>query len=1664
MYPSVPDVVEYQLPESIRNSENSQFIALLKHYYNWLVEKGQPTEFIHNIMSYRDIDLTDAGFRQHLTTSLLDAIPSYSKADRKLLTKHIADFLRSKGTYESFQFLMTAIYGEEMEMVWNSNNILRPSANEYSRRATLAIESTLDWKLVEGSEIVQTSPKPARAIIESCTSTTHNGKQIQWLELNDKSVVGKFVPGSKVKVLKNNVNRSWYYEEGYYQPKTFANGSLTFYAVTEKARPYENLIVKQIGSTFRCVVDKFVSRYKESGRTRVTLTVKDVTGTFVPGNEIYIFAPTVENTLYTYESFETGVVSNAIVNVNTINGGSLYSVGDRIQFLNGSGINVDGYIADVSAGGIDSVNIIKKGYGYSVGDVLQTIDENTGGSGAIVEVSNIDGIDGQIDLVSELNTIQIVHGGSGYVVNDELEIPGGSGFPPARVKVATVDATWSFIGVKVTASGSRYPRYTKIALINHATNTLISGFAATPVFNTVGGITAVTVTSVPTISVDTLSIIANGYGAVASAVLVSGAVDSITLNNGGVNYVDPIVEVQGDGTGAVYTVEHSNGVITGFTKVRGGSGYTFANIVIKERYGTGFTAVPLIRNQAGSSGSITSVTILERGEYTAVPPCFNVQPDTVTGSGEGAVFNMDFRLKSATLANNGQFYHAIQTEVSGNGEGAVLVPIIRDGVVSSLRKNSGGSGYTYAYVFIEGGTGFVGRANIVSGAVDSITIINGGFGYNTGSVVTIMGDGVGASYDLLGVGNIKQGVLQTVYVKDGGKNYYYGTTITCPASEPGSISATLTPIIENGVIKSVLSNGGEGYVESDLSNLVISRGTEPIVTAVISGFGGVIGSTALDQGSGYWSQSEVTPLSLTASIGTGAKFLPTLSDKGEFVKVDVLDGGSGYTLSSTITVSGGAGTGAVLKPVVFGGRITDVVIENSGSGYKYGTYAVIVGDGIDAVLTPIVETGITSVEVVNGGQLYSSSATIIVTDTDRVGTGNIDAVIKPVIKNGVITDLKIIKKGTGYVKPVLTVGKPGPGYGAELIAVAKRNIKQLNINNKGSGYTYADVIIVGDGESANFSLKFDKLGSIDTVTLTNPGTGIVATPKAIITDPSNYGAVSKVKIKAPGGGYRNTPILVLPNKYDMYGNIIATGAKFTCFGSRIGSVRSVMFDNHGAGYDDAPTPIFPIVAQLVENAAFKVGETVTIKSGLYKDVDSTNYTLLENGGRVLLENGDLLTLDKDESYFDKGVTAKVIDFDYDRNIIKLLSGSDIFTLVSERNETIITQNHIKIVDEMSGSFDVGNVIVGSKSGAHATIKHLNRANGTAVKGGNGWTAFSYANDVGMLNNKLSVIADNQKFQDYAYVIRTGIAIKDYEKLVKETVHPAGFSMFGEVVTQTMTPMGILDEIGYNKLLTIVYILSISADYQSGPEWSETSELFGDYTKFNYKFLPISHVKDMKIHQTSDIIFKNYEDYVGSPIVSTLLEKWTASTGARLLRDVGLAPDGSMTLHRLSDNNTGAAANYSSSVVSNIGDKYSFKIFVKKQTNPQSYPAFEILNDTANRTRMSLNTETGEVFSILGSANSKTIILDMGDYWHVEVQHVATSTSTKFFIYPALGFTTSLSVVDNMALGYVEVSKPIVKKITGLTPYATRIRAVNSQYVPQKWYIASQETEINISNI
>lgn len=321
------------------------------------------------------------------------------------------------------------------------------------------------------------------------------------------------------------------------------------------------------------------------------------------------------------------------------------------------------------------------------------------------------------------------------------------------------------------------------------------------------------------------------------------------------------------------------------------------------------------------------------------------------------------------------------------------------------------------------------------GAIDSVSIINGGTGYPAGIQTTVSVSGTttgsGATAHVT-VG--ASGVITDVIIDTGGSGYTLGATMTISGSGTGAV---LTPVIVAGeVTGTTIVSGGVGYVNGEA--VVITVGGAKVIPAVNSS--GTITSLILaDSGVGY--TGSVTLTVNTPSTGSGlygnpSALLSGIVHDGKLKHVNIIDPGQNYPYATATTISiVGDGTGAELIPVIDDGEIVSVIVENQGQDYTYANLIAVGSGGSGAVLR-IQQTGsdfasnqslveqttspgaIYYINVTNGGNNYSNTTTVeIVGD----GTG---AVAVPTIVSGVITKFTMTSFGSGYTYANLVVEDP----------------------------------------------------------------------------------------------------------------------------------------------------------------------------------------------------------------------------------------------------------------------------------------------------------------------------------------------------------------------------------------------------------------------------------------------------------------------------------------------------------------------------------------------------------------------------------------------------------------------------------------------------------------
>ena len=233
--------------------------------------------------------------------------------------------------------------------------------------------------------------------------------------------------------------------------------------------------------------------------------------------------------------------------------------------------------------------------------------------------------------------------------------------------------------------------------------------------------------------------------------------------------------------------------------------------------------------------------------------------------------------------------------------------------------------------------------------------------------------------------------------------------------------------------------------------------------------------------------------------------------------------------------------------------------------------------GSNATVKAIPSGPVTSVSVVTSGANYTSAPLVSFSSVGGNGyTSNptvtvasnagVNANITASAVNGVVTTLNIVFGGTGYaLNDVLNFSGPGVG--------AVGHVSTVN----GSGVITGVVLdAYGSGATATANMTYDPstgLGTVNSITITSPGSGYVSNPIVSLSNGGGAGATATAAITtsflnnftvtAGGSGYLYPPIVQISG-----GGGSGAVAEAVVQG---GVVKSINIISSGAGYTFAPT-------------------------------------------------------------------------------------------------------------------------------------------------------------------------------------------------------------------------------------------------------------------------------------------------------------------------------------------------------------------------------------------------------------------------------------------------------------------------------------------------------------
>jgi hypothetical protein len=475
--PNTSILVPYQVPEFIRdNPDYSTFILFLKSYYEWFEQSGTANTpgntgaISKNLLDYKDIDKTPDQFLDSFYNDFLNYFPKEILADKTKVTKLAKELYKSKGTPSSYRFLFRVLYNSDVDFFFTKDVVLRPSSGKWYVAKSLRLLSTnTNFLNINNLRLFGITSKAIATVENSLAAGTKT-------EVFISNILRLFNSGEFVKVVDSN-NQDVYFKDGEIVSSTTSGAEI--------------LTAKIVGQ---------ISQIKINPNYRGQNYVGYDSDTGYPGDPIVIYGGLSSNTGIGAEAKVGTVTTGSVVSIATLFGGYGYreDPNTQIVFTNLVGRSPRTPIATVGSvnvasstmanvrisidyiGLAGSTLINAAAYSWSTANTLATansriantliytsfttypissvIVQNGGGGLTQKPVAtaqsvyqraysgSYSGTNADLKNLGILAPIQIVSGGAGYVVNDRINILGGTG-AGAYANVITVSGTGAITSV-----------------------------------------------------------------------------------------------------------------------------------------------------------------------------------------------------------------------------------------------------------------------------------------------------------------------------------------------------------------------------------------------------------------------------------------------------------------------------------------------------------------------------------------------------------------------------------------------------------------------------------------------------------------------------------------------------------------------------------------------------------------------------------------------------------------------------------------------------------------------------------------------------------------------------------------------------------------------------------------------------------------------------------------------------------------------------------------------------------------------------------------------------------------------------------------------------------------------------------------------------------------
>jgi hypothetical protein len=599
-----------------------------------------------------------------------------------------------------------------------------------------------------------------------------------------------------------------------------------------------------------------------------------------------------------------------------------------------SGVNIS------NGGTVTALTRTNVGAGYtSVPTIAISPPTTAGGTTATATVTSMG-----------INLVTIVSGGTGYAVNDEILISGGTFTTQARYRITAVSA-----GVVTTLTPITTPNYQALPTNPASTTTAIgTGSGLTLTVN--WAVTGQSFTAGSGYIEQPTVTFSGGGGSGAAAYATVGTTTVVRSLGATMQFNTPggtqfAVSDSASTSAAYWQAVGGNatadlrtagaGVIAGVISTQTAVPILFRTAFLEQfRVAHTASAVNYFQVQGSATGNATGPIMSMQGSDANIST-------QIQGKGTGSVAVLTPTSLGGTVGNTSelfaakgfntnqailrasQFRHSTGTDWTtaslrlGQRIDATDMSFIEynpvgfaQGIAIQAANNQPINFRTNGEQFRVAPTTTAVNYQVMSGSAANNSVQYYSAGSDTNISMAIQPKGTGAinlAAGTRGINVSNGGTVTNITRTNQGSGYTTITGLTWTASAPtttGGSTATGT-VTSLGGVSATIAGGGTGYTAGNVLTVVGGTFSSASTITVNTVSGGVITGATLTNG-GTYTVIPANPVSVTGGSGTGATFNITYGILG----LSITTAGSGYVEEPTVSFSGGGGSGAVAYATV----------------------------------------------------------------------------------------------------------------------------------------------------------------------------------------------------------------------------------------------------------------------------------------------------------------------------------------------------------------------------------------------------------------------------------------------------------------------------------------------------------------------------------------------------------------------------------------------------------------------------------------------------------------------------------------------------------------------------------------------------------------------------